>query len=290
MLGEMNFTALNNYAVQPLDMSEFQAFMFDQLRTLMKEGRSPGVISGCEITPGAGLSVNISAGLIMLPDGRIVASSAVINYALDAADPTNGRIDRLEMDFTVENNRSGTNEDGDAVVVTKNHIVALSKLTGVADGNLNPQAKSAAKVSIGTIHVLALATTLSQSLINQSPKSRDLSSNKKPLLLASIANNQAAATNLLGFTFDKTKHKQVYLSGDVYREDAGQSATMRATMLLTLDIRTDEWVFIPSTEGMDTGVTFSFDQASQTIQYQSTNYGGADYLSAAKFNAEFIER
>jgi hypothetical protein len=144
-LRELNWSGLGNYNIQPTDMSDFQNACFDQIRTFLNQKRSLGVLVGCDVNPNTGLDVKIKSGLLLLSGGKLGFLEVDTVLALTAADATNPRIDRIEADFTTTNERSGTNELGSSVVVTKLHTVTLSVVTGTPAATPSAPARTSGK-------------------------------------------------------------------------------------------------------------------------------------------------
>jgi len=70
----------------------------DSLEKSLAESTGYGIVSGCEPTI-SGLTVTVGAGIVHLADGTRKEMSAT-NITLDAADPTNPRIDLVYIDST----------------------------------------------------------------------------------------------------------------------------------------------------------------------------------------------
>ena len=92
-----------------------------------------------------------------------------------------------------------------------------------------------------------------------------------------IDNNQAAAVDLTGVSFDKTEVKSARFKMDVFRRDDGQSATELFDVTVIYDPESDAWLApIYDKSGQDTEVILSITAAGQ-IQSKSSNYAGANY-------------
>lgn len=291
-LTEINFSDLSNYEVKPLDMTDLQTGLFEQLRTHLKNSRTPGVISGCEILPGNALDVKIQPGLILMPDGKIVYIAEEQILALDAADGANPRVDRIEVDFSLQNLRSGTNVTGQAVVISKSHIAVLSKVTGVPLAEPVIPAKSSGKISLGSVLVGALASGITSSVIETSFKSKDVSREKIIQDEFPVLNAQAAPAPIRDFIVDKTKYKQMRFVLDIYREDNAQSATARVEITLILNIKSGDWVFFREFQGEEGhGITLLFDQAKQQVFYTSSDFNAGAYDGTFSLKlVDFMER
>jgi hypothetical protein len=289
-LKQINWPALFNYNVLQGDMSDFQDGILDQLRSFLKENRSPGAISGLTVIPGTGLDVKVNTGLALFPDGKIGFIESQQTVALAAAHATLARVDRIEAEFALIDDRTGVNEDGDTVVVVKVHKVNLYAVTGVPNATPVAPVKTAGRISLGTVAVAPLATTINTSNITSSIVARDFANEITKFISTTIQNNQAVAVALQHVSVDKTKHKQIVWRGDVYRKDDAQEKTAIVRLKLSYKPGSDSWIFIPEMDGDDVGVTFSFDPATQDVKYISTNFAGGNYSSIVSLIPEIILR
>lgn len=290
-LGELNASALFNYNVVPQDLTDLQNYSFEQLRNLLKEKWSQGVISGCSVTPGTGLDIKVSPGLLMLPNGVLAYVLEETTVALEAADAVNPRIDRIEAEFETINGRTGVNEEGATVVVVKLHKATSSSKQGVAAATPVAPAKSSGKVSLGTVYIAPLSTTVAISDIDQSIRFRDVSIEFNAPIKPLIANNQVAEADLPNVSADKSQYRVVSYEGQIYRKDNVKSASAHLKILLTLNESTDEWVFSYEIDGEeDIGVELSFDQDTQKVKYTSDDYPNGGYQGEMNLNLNCIKR
>lgn len=75
----------------PFETDDTTEVQYTQLLDALQES---GVVDGLEVTPGAGLSVNVAPGNFLLK-GLLVNNDGVANRAVDAAHATNTRLDYL---------------------------------------------------------------------------------------------------------------------------------------------------------------------------------------------------
>lgn len=291
-LGQVNYPVLNNYTVTPQDMTDLQTYLQDNIRLLLRNGFNSGVVTGCEVIPGAGFEVTIKAGTIVTPDGRLVVIENDLTVPLDASDSANPRIDRIELEYSLSNDRTGDNEDGVNVVVTRKVVGVASKLAGVAAPNPVAPNKSSAKVSLGIVNIQAAASVIASSAINTSVKYRDSFRFSKvgSQIRVPVLNAQVGFLAIPNLMLDKTKHKQVKVWGDIYREDATQSKTDSISGTLILNKKSGDWISFIDVKGEDSGVELEFDQASESFRYKSSDFNGGAYEGEMIINVEFIER
>lgn len=107
----------------------------DSLEKSLAESTGYGIVSGCAPSIG-GLTVTVGAGIVHLADGTR-KEIAQTNITLDAADPTNPRIDLVYIDSTG----------------------AVAKITGTAAASPSAPALPTGGISVCNVSVTASATT-----------------------------------------------------------------------------------------------------------------------------------
>ena len=109
------------------------------------------------------------------------------------------------------------------------------------------------------------------------------------LTAASIANNQASPTNVVGLAFDTTSVRGALVEYAIYRVTTGGGATELAemgSMYLAYKSTAASWEL--AVVGLtNAGVTFSVTNTGQ-VQYTSTNITGSSYSGTIKFRARAI--
>ena len=101
--GIINWTGLSNVNVQPSMMDLFQSYMLGYSKDVLLSQRTKGVLFGGRISLLSGLTLQISQGVAVMPDGQLL-SFPQQNITLDAGDASNPRIDRIEVMSTPTNN------------------------------------------------------------------------------------------------------------------------------------------------------------------------------------------
>lgn len=324
MLGKMNWAGLSNYLVQPSDMEKFQTYLKDDLSESLRSTRSQGILIGGKITVLAGLQIRISAGVALMPSGLLV-NFAQTDLTLNAADPTNPRIDRVEL--------SAVSTQGTAVVDQANlpktldfqYVTTIAKINGVAAPVPALPAQTANTLSVGFVTIPATTVNLVQSMITQDPdnayqKSYVILGNGsgfaryneftgnyevsvdgvtwKQLLtsefkdtLATIANNQVAAADVSGFQFDSAKGSVYKVSAFVKRKTDTNFVRALVEFYLIYNEVTLVWDIVGNPIGDDVGLAFSVALVSGTVsklQYTSDSLSGANYSGSMKFTSTVI--
>ena len=159
IFGKMNWPALLDYTIQPSDMDLFQTYMTSRGQYQTGQTRSIGLISGGVITPTAGLGISVSAGLALMPDGTVVAFPA-LTAVLAAADPSNPRIDRVELSYTQMNNTTVIDTNSTSKTLDILFTPSLNVETGTASSTPSPQAATSTNISLGYVNVTAGQNTL----------------------------------------------------------------------------------------------------------------------------------
>lgn len=165
-LGKGNYQNLGPYTLLNADMELFQTYMVSNFKERLLAERSKGVLYGCRATVVSALTVNISAGLVLMPDGQLVTVPSS-NITLSTADPTNPRIDRIEVGYTATDGASVVDVNNVPRVLDIQYIPALAKLTGTPAGSPTAPAATGSKVSLALVSVAATQTVLIQGNISQ---------------------------------------------------------------------------------------------------------------------------
>lgn len=164
--GKINWQNLPAYTVQPSDMELFQTYMVNRSQYQVGQTRSVGLISGGVITPTSGLGLSISAGLALMPDGSVIAFPA-LTATLAAADPTNPRIDRIELSYTPTNNTQVVDTNSITKTLDILYTPSLNIETGTALSTPSPQSPTSSNISLGLVSVTAGQNTLLLGNISQ---------------------------------------------------------------------------------------------------------------------------
>ncbi len=99
-----------------------------------------------------------------------------------------------------------------------------------------------------------------------------------------VANNQVAAANVTGLTFDVGTIRSAIISYSVFRSTADNEAGECGFLLITYLTDADAWT-ISRYSNADAGLVFSVTDSGQ-VQYTSTSISGASYAGLMKFNAK----
>jgi hypothetical protein len=91
-----------------------------------------------------------------------------------------------------------------------------------------------------------------------------------------IANNQAAAADITGLSFDKASFKGGQVSFDLFRRTDSSDLKETGHLFVTHNPESDTWDIALSSHFEDAGVVFSITATGQ-IQYTSSNMAGTNY-------------
>lgn len=166
MSGKMNWAGLLDYTVQPSDMELFQTYVKDFFKQYVGSARSKGILAGGQVTVVAGLQVSISAGVALMPDGQLLNFPTSL-VTLNAADPTNPRIDRIELSYSLVNNTAVVGVLAQPLVLDQLYTPAFLPLTGTPAGTPVATVATSTKLSIALVQVSAGQTTLISGNISQ---------------------------------------------------------------------------------------------------------------------------
>lgn len=166
MLSKMNFANLLAYTIQPSDMELFQTYMLNRIGAPTLGSRTAGLIYGGAMTWLSGLTVRVSAGLAIMPDGQFIEFPQT-DITLGAAHATLARYDRVELNYTLTNGTSVVDVNAQPKVLDKHYTPSIDVSVGTPAASPTVPALTAAKVQIGYVQVPAAAINLSQSVIFQ---------------------------------------------------------------------------------------------------------------------------
>jgi hypothetical protein len=317
-IGKLNFGALPAYIFRAQDFGLFQTYLTSFLLEYVTSSRGVGIIYGGQITVVSGLTLQIAKGLAVMPNGQLVSFDQQ-QITLPAADPTNPRIDRLELAVTLTNNTTVQNRLLQSVVLDQIYVGAVSRNGGTPAVTPAAPVLTAANISLGLVTVNATQTVLTGGSINQSDDSattfaavilgdltRQIRQNRASgnyevssdgatwtgvaldsinLQKFTLANNQVAAANVTGLLFDSTKVISGRADIDILRRTDTQWVRHRGHLDVWYQPETATWDCLYTGAGSgDPGIDFTITAAGQ-VQYASTNLTGANYAATLRFRA-----
>jgi hypothetical protein len=168
----------------------------------------------------------------------------------------------------------------------------LPGFTSRTAGNLqylsasSPGAITETPPSTQTHWIVAVAQAYSATQININPVSAAGAIYiEETVPVATIANNQASATNLTGVIFDPLEYRGVILDYAIYRiTDTASSAVVQVGELrLAYNTQSTTWYLSDNYAGQNAGVTFSISGSGQ-IQYTSSDIAGANYIGTMEYS------
>jgi hypothetical protein len=150
----------------------------------------------------------------------------------------------------------------------------------------SPGAITETPPSTQTQWIVAVAQAYSATQININPVSAAGAIYiEETVPVATIANNQASATNLTGVLFDPLEYRGVVLDYAIYRiTDTASSAVVQIGELrLAYNTQSTTWYLSDNYAGQNAGVTFSISGSGQ-VQYTSSDIAGANYIGTMEYS------
>ncbi|MFV8250256.1 hypothetical protein [Bdellovibrio bacteriovorus] len=317
-LGVVQFPDLDGYIVRGEDLHKFQTYGADKTLAAMIASKTPGVLFGGEIQHVAGLNFKILESAVLFDD-LTVGIFPDIDFVVEAADPANDRMDRVELTYEMVDGSTVINIMMESKVFDKVVHEDLHVAAGIPGGAV--PAKTLGHISLGIITVPAGAVALDQNSVDQTfdvafmpsatkisdgafarfnPKimSVEISSdggttwkslatifqNKVPV---EILNNQVAAADMVGLVLDTSVSKFFAIDSAVFRKTDDESRKAGGQVIAIFDEDLAAWEFVSSMIGTDPGLEFSAIQIGATSKYQmqyvSDNVPGAGYQGSGTF-------
>ena len=269
-----------------------QDFQKDYDKTVYESLHGPGVINGCRVTVVSGLTVQIAAGLVLFDNGELCKIEQQ-EVTLAAADPTNPRIDRIELAFTFENNVQVTNTVNVVKQFDKLSTGTGGDLTGTPAGSPVIDVKTAGAVSLASVNVAATQTVLSQSDIAESDVVREPSTNKKASeTQISVPTSTSGQEDITDLIADLNQFRQVSLDYQIRRKtDTASSGVVNAgTLHIFLNPETNLWDFSDDRNGNDDVlVDFNVVAATGQVQWDVTAIAGANPIGSFTFTKRTLD-
>lgn len=166
--GQIAFPNLNNVTWTAAEFELFQTYLQAFQEELMADQRTTGVLFGGQISLVAGLEIAIAAGAALFSNGLMV-TWADQNLTLATADPSNPRIDRVELAYSLVNNSSVLNNNSPPVSVVLDQLYEALPFDheGTPAGSPAAPGTTSGNISIGLITVPAGAVTLISGNVSQ---------------------------------------------------------------------------------------------------------------------------
>ena len=164
--GKLAWSGLLDVDVLPSHMDLFQTYGSARLLAFLAATRTPGIISGGTISVVAGMQIQVSAGLALMPDGTIVQFDPV-TATLAASDPSNPRIDRIELTYAATNNQTVLDVNSQTKTLDILIVGSLNVVKGTAAATPVIPNSTAANISLGQVTVPAGAGSVTGANILQ---------------------------------------------------------------------------------------------------------------------------
>lgn len=164
--GIMNWDNLLDYVVQPSDMGLFQRYMLDYTKQFVNAARTPGILSGGQISIVSGMQIQVSAGVVLMPNGQL-ASFPQLNATLANGDSANPRIDRVEIVLTPTNNTQVVDVNSTSKYLDTLYVASINILSGTPGAAPVAPTATAVNISLGLITVAAAQAALILGNISQ---------------------------------------------------------------------------------------------------------------------------
>jgi len=165
-LAKMNWANLLAYNVQPSDMDLFQQYCFAQAQNRLSGERGPGVIYGCVLSVVAGMQIQISAGLLVMPDGTLLQVPAIV-ATLANGNGSNPRIDRIEVTYTPTNGTNVVDVNGNSKVLNILYVGSINVVQGTPSATPTIPAATGTNVTVGSVNVPTSATSVNSGNLSQ---------------------------------------------------------------------------------------------------------------------------
>jgi hypothetical protein len=307
--GQIQFTNLSNTTWFAANFLLFDTYTRALIGDFISSRNTPGIISGCQITVVSGLTISISAGVVLFSNGQIGYVFAQ-TITLATADPTNPRLDRIELAYSSVPNTQVTNKDG-VQVYLDNQVKALGFVNqGTPAATPSAKVTTTGNVTMGVVSVSAGATTLASGNIDQTldtsrvisasqisstgAQSRfnealgvfQISSNGTSWQNVSIdgiypqkftvANNQTTALALAGLAIDPTKYVGLKFTVEISILTSSVETFEMGTILASYKAGAGTYDIRFASNFDDSGVVFSINSTGQ-ILYTSSNVAGTSY-------------
>jgi hypothetical protein len=164
--GKINWSNLLDYNVQPSDMELSQTYLKQNLIQYLQNSRSAGVIAGAKLSVVAGMQIKVSAGIVLMPDGQLVAFPD-LTASVSAADPTNPRLDRVEIAYTPTNNTAVLDVNSTSKVLDILYAASIHLVQGTPASSPSLPLASSANISVGQVQVLAAVSSITSANLSQ---------------------------------------------------------------------------------------------------------------------------
>ena len=164
--GKIAWSGMLDVDVLPSHMDLFQAYGNARLLAFLAATRTPGIISGGTISVVAGMQIQVSAGLALMPDGTIIQFDPV-TATLAAADSSNPRIDRIELTYAATNNQTVLDVNSQTKTLDILFVGSLSVVQGTPSSTPVIPNSTAANISLGQVTVPAGAGSVTGANIMQ---------------------------------------------------------------------------------------------------------------------------
>lgn len=323
-LGKVNWAALSNYKVTPSNMELFQTYMTDARAEVTAGNRGTGILYGGKISYIAGLTVRVSAGAAIMPNGLLVNFSQT-DITLATADLTNPRLDRIQLTATITQNTTVVDEANISKTLDFTYITVPAATSGTPAATPSMVAADPTKLSVGYVQVPATAIALTMNNVFQNP---DLGYDKSSFVMGNntgflryndfngqfelspnnitwrqlntspyinktvtILNNQVALADIAGMTLDTSQGFAYQLKVQITRETASVKERCYGDLIAIYNPTSLVWDLYPNLVGDDCGVAFSSVLVSGTVskvQYTSDTVSGTSYAGTIKFSARDI--
>lgn len=276
MHNKMNWENVPNYKVTRQDMSDFRDFSDRKLLNFMSRIFNFGILDGNNLSVGAGLDIQISAGSLLFQNPNVFVDSEEGLLTLGAADADNPRVDRVEAYFEEEDDRTALNDKNIEVVVTRKLLAKYRVIQGTPALNPVSPPKTAGSISLGICRVESLQTQLTQSNLVLDERFRDIAFLKDPQIQKfSISNNSVGSIPVL---LDSAKYKAIIIDYDLYRRTDVNYRNSVGQLIFSFNESSGEWNFSNPTRFDDAEVVFSAGN-NNYIEYESNNLAGSAYVS-----------
>lgn len=292
-LGFINFTDLS--LVLWRSASHFlpmQNYILGYIKAVYQALFSTGVISGCKIEVLSGLTIRVTEGLVLFPNGEL-AIVLQQDITLSAADATNPRVDRIELVYSLENNATVIDTVNATKQFDKVVTATVTPSVGTPASSPSTPAANASNISLGTVAVAANQTSLASTDVIQSESVRIDSRNPLDPKEISVPTSTTGFEAIQDLVASKDRFKEVRFHYLLNRktDTASSGKVVSGTIFCMKNPETGDWDYSDQRAGndsVDIGVTFQVDASSGQVEWEVDAISGSNHVGELIVRPEYV--
>lgn len=285
-LGRINFPSLDDYTWKAADFEVDQEYLEAYLFEIVSANWGAGLVYGGGISLSSGLTISVAKLLAIFSTNQPVTMD-VATISVGAADPTNPRIDRIELGFSLVNNSNVVNVDGVTQVFDKVVTAQLFVNPGTPAGSPVAPSLTAGRISLGLVTVNATQTLLTSASFDQSELARTISRKAEPSeVTASLANNQSAFADVKDLQLNSAITRRETIKGYVYLVTGSNELMVGVTLEAQFKPVAATWALDVTFSGPDISAADGLDfqiLSTGKVQYKTPNVAGSSFVGSFKY-------